>query len=220
MKILHISDTHGHHRELHRQKKIPLSDVIIHSGDVCDRGDDEQVKDFLNWFSELPHKHKILVPGNHDFYFEEKDFYVPANVHVLIGQGVELDGVKFWGSPFTVQEFSWAFQFFQHDQEVHWKEVPDDTNVLITHGGAYKGLDLDSMNLRTGDKYLKDRLAELANLQLHLHGHIHCAHGVQNVNRLTTVNSAIADEKYKPTQNPHLVILEDNTVMVKEVMGL
>lgn len=93
-------------------------------------------------------------------------------------------------------------------------------HISDIHGIAYKWLDLDSMNLRTGDKYLKDRLAELANLQLHLHGHIHVAHGVQKVNGLTTVNSAIADKKYKPIQNPHLVMLEENIVMVKEVMGL
>jgi predicted phosphodiesterase len=35
MKILHLSDTHGHHREL---KELPATDVLIHSGDMCFAG--------------------------------------------------------------------------------------------------------------------------------------------------------------------------------------
>lgn len=220
MKILHISDTHNHHRELQRQMKIPSADVIIHSGDVCFRGDDEQVTDFLDWFSKLPIKHKILVPGNHDFYFEGKCFETPEEIHVLIGRGIEIEGVKFWGSPFTVQEFAWAFQFFQHDQEVHWKTIPDDTNVVITHGGAYCGLDLDSQNLRTGDKFLSQRLKELKDIKLHLHGHIHAAHGVMRHGNLVTVNSSICDQKYKATQNPHIIEIKKDYVEVREALGL
>ena len=63
MKILHLSDTHGLHHQIH---DMPEADVIVHSGDISNNGTEEEVLDFLNWFIELPYQHKIFVTGNHD----------------------------------------------------------------------------------------------------------------------------------------------------------
>ena len=63
MKILHLSDTHGLHYQI---KDLPEADVIIHSGDISHNGAESEVLDFLNWYIELPYKHKIFITGNHD----------------------------------------------------------------------------------------------------------------------------------------------------------
>jgi 3',5'-cyclic AMP phosphodiesterase CpdA len=68
MKIICISDTHNKHRNL----DVPDGDVIVHAGDFSENGTKSETFNFLKWFSGLPHKHKILIAGNHDFYLEKK----------------------------------------------------------------------------------------------------------------------------------------------------
>ena len=42
-------------------KNLPEGDVIVHCGDFTVGGTEEEVLDFLNWFMELPCRHKIFV---------------------------------------------------------------------------------------------------------------------------------------------------------------
>lgn len=44
MKILFISDTHGQHRKL---KNLPQADMLIHAGDISQRGEDHEVEGFI-----------------------------------------------------------------------------------------------------------------------------------------------------------------------------
>ena len=57
MRFLHLSDTHGFHRQL---VDLPKADIIIHSGDMSMVGTGSEVLDFIEWFSELDYKYKIL----------------------------------------------------------------------------------------------------------------------------------------------------------------
>lgn len=66
MKFVIISDSHGQHAKLN----LPKGDAIIHAGDITQRGAENEVIDFLNWFTDLDFKYKIFIAGNHDFYFE------------------------------------------------------------------------------------------------------------------------------------------------------
>jgi len=56
MKIVFISDTHSRHYHV----DIPNGDMLIHAGDFSSRGTAHEVINFLNWFSNQPHKHKIF----------------------------------------------------------------------------------------------------------------------------------------------------------------
>ena len=67
-KIFAFSDTHGAHRELLVPEE---ADIIICAGDAVE--DDlkaGEYNDFIDWFSSLPAKWKIFVPGNHELSFE------------------------------------------------------------------------------------------------------------------------------------------------------
>ena len=68
MKIVCISDTHALHWDM--KHEIPDGDVLIHSGDSTNIGEISDVKDFNNFLGTLPHKHKIIISGNHDFCYE------------------------------------------------------------------------------------------------------------------------------------------------------
>ncbi len=68
MRLVCISDTHEKHEEL---GELPAGDVLIHAGDATLMGEEGRIREFIVWFAKQPHKHKILVPGNHDFYFEK-----------------------------------------------------------------------------------------------------------------------------------------------------
>ncbi|MFZ4726386.1 MAG: metallophosphoesterase family protein [Paludibacter sp.] len=96
-RIIAISDTHGRHREL----VIPPCDIIIHCGDVCTDGNEEQLKDFFVWYSSLPAKYRLFVSGNHDypFVFEPQDaiHLVPENVILLENRLITIAGIKFYG---------------------------------------------------------------------------------------------------------------------------
>lgn len=67
VRIVCISDTHGMHRRL----RIPPGDVLVHAGDITMGGEKAVMLDFDKWLGELPHKHKVVICGNHDLCFED-----------------------------------------------------------------------------------------------------------------------------------------------------
>ena len=66
LRFVAISDTHNKHADL----VVPPGDVLIHAGDVTWGGTLAEVEAFNAWLGTLPHKHKIVVAGNHDFAFD------------------------------------------------------------------------------------------------------------------------------------------------------
>lgn len=102
MKILHISDTHSHHRQL---QDLPAADVLVHSGDFTMAGTEAEVIDFMEWFCALPYKHKVFIAGNHDDCLFGADINgLPENCHYLYGNGVTIEGIKFFGIPMFVED--------------------------------------------------------------------------------------------------------------------
>jgi len=68
MRIVCISDTHSLHRRI---PEIPDGDVLIHAGDCLGAGTLDNVEDLNDWLGTLPHRHKIVIAGNHDWVFQE-----------------------------------------------------------------------------------------------------------------------------------------------------
>ena len=125
MKILHLSDTHGCHRRL---RDLPEADVAVHSGDFCMVGTEAEAIDFLNWFCDLPYRHKIFICGNHDDCLYGANIGgLDANVHYLCNSSTEIDGVKFYGVPMFTGDC------VTDRQSRNIARIPADTNVLVTH---------------------------------------------------------------------------------------
>src|SRR5690606_13340912 len=107
MKIVCISDTHNKHNFIN----IPSGDIIIHAGDFTEAGTKAETLNFLGWFASLPHTYKLLVAGNHDFYLDKDQAFIseiiPSNIHYLMDNGISINEVNFWGSPFTRGNGTW-----------------------------------------------------------------------------------------------------------------
>ena len=68
MKLVIISDSD----EKHRQIKLPEGDVLIHCGDMTNKGSLEKFIDFSSWMRDQDFKHKIIVFGNHEIGFSKE----------------------------------------------------------------------------------------------------------------------------------------------------
>lgn len=209
MRLVCISDTHGRHQTL----TLPAGDVLIHAGDCTSTGKMDETLEFLQWFSEVgDYAHRILVAGNHDFVFEDYPKKIsqalPSNIHYLQDSGVELGGLKFWGSPYTPFFNNWAFNCRGQAIEPHWDIIPPDVDVLITHGPPYEVLDtLLEDGQQVGCPFLK-RALERHPPKLHIFGHIHEEYGQVQTEQTHYVNASICNPDYRPVNAPVVVDLE------------
>ena len=192
MRILHLSDTHNCH---HRLRDFPEADVVVHSGDFCMVGTEQEAIDFMNWFCDLPYKNKIFICGNHDACLYGANIEgLDSNVHYLCNSGIEIEGIKFYGiSMFTEDCIS-------DRQNRNYSNIPIDTDVLITHSPAFGILDFDD-NIHYGSEELLTRLSAL-NLRAHLFGHIHANHGITTIGNTIFSNGAIMNTDYTHLLNP------------------
>ena len=74
LRFVCISDTHDSVEKGTQQLQVPDGDVLIHAGDFTTTGLMEQVQQFDDYLSTLPHPVKIVVAGNHDITFHSS-FY-------------------------------------------------------------------------------------------------------------------------------------------------
>jgi Icc-related predicted phosphoesterase len=194
LKIWHISDTHTFHDLL----KIPEGiDIVIFSGDCSNPRDpytnEPEVRRFIDWFGDLPIKHKIFVAGNHDSSIEKrlvkKVDFTDNDIHYLENETIDVDGIKIFGSPFTPTFGNWAFNKDRNKLEKMWRKAIDlDVSIIIVHGPPKGILDLsyDRKNLieSCGDKSLMNRVMEV-NPKFMMFGHIHNCKDIVNAGTRT-----------------------------------
>lgn len=214
MRIVCVSDTHNCNEAI----AVPDGDLIIHAGDATVNGTEAEVDAFIDWFSNLPHERKIFVAGNHDWLFERDELaskkLLSRGVIYLEDSITKVKGLKVYGSPWQPRFFDWAFNLNRGDELAEkWKLIPDDIDILITHGPPMGILDEVPRQWgieNTGCEELKRRVAEIAEhgrLKLHVFGHIHCGYGTHEEFGMKFVNASTCDEDYRPTQLPIVVDL-------------
>lgn len=201
MKIIAISDTHLFH------KNIPECDLLIHAGDACRGGAKSELKKFRAWFRSLPARHKVYVPGNHDKVMETargQDMFKEDDIHLLMGESVTTQGLKIWGSPVTPQFFDWSFMMPRGPKiAAHWAEIPDDTDILVTHGPPF-GIGDRVRGRHVGCIGLLNRVAQVGP-RVHIFGHIHEGAGVfyaDDIPGTMFINAAQVDGEYRPVLTP------------------
>ena len=200
MTILHLSDTHNCHIRL---QNLPEADVVVHSGDFCMVGTEQEALDFLNWFCDLPYKHKIFICGNHDECLYGANIEgLDSNVYFLCNSSIEIEGIKFYGIPMFLSDC------VTERQNQNYAKIPGDTDVLITHSPAYGILDFDD-NIHYGSEELLKKISNL-NLKAHLFGHIHAQHGITTLSNTIYSNGAIMNSQYTTLNPPN--ILEINNL--------
>lgn len=208
MRIVCVSDTHGRHTQV----TVPDGDVLVFAGDFMTDGRNVlEIIQFLRWLRSQPHKHKVVIAGNHDRLLEEAPGlfrpWLEKDCHYLQDTGCEIEGVKFWGSPYQPEFSNWAFNKERGlPIRQHWKLIPDDTDVLITHGPAHGILDQSGRGFEhLGCEELMDVIDNRLQLQLHVCGHIHGGYGRVTKRRTTFVNASVLNESYHLQNEPIIV---------------
>ena len=200
MKVWHFSDTHSQHSKLIIPDEI---DIAIFSGDCSNPRDiyqsEQEILNFLEWYSHVKIPYKIFVAGNHDVAIEKKlitnkqieskgliyleNSSIEINVNNT-GLDIPPTKIKIWGSPITPTfGYGWAFNRDRDKLNKLWQNIPDDTDIVVSHGPPKTILDL-SYNVGgelefCGCSALYKRML-VVQPQLCLFGHIHNNSGVIN----------------------------------------
>lgn len=224
MKVVLISDTHG----LHNSIRVPDGDVLIHAGDVSSSGTDSEVSAAVSWLGTLPHRHKIVIAGNHDLLFEQQPTRAAAllrsaAVTYLQDSGTSVDGLSIYGSPWQPEFMHWAFNAQRGQLAKYWQKIPLGLDILVTHGPPYGILDQrvspgmrrlapwEDEELFAGSNHVGDEellaAVDRAKPRVHVFGHIHRGYGTAHNQVTTFYNAAICDEDYAPTHAPWVIDL-------------
>ncbi len=204
LRIVCLSDTHGRHDEL----EVPAGDVLVHAGDFTMRGRGPEVRSFGEFLARQPHRHKVVVAGNHDFLFEDEPEHARAllgDVTYLCDSGVTVEGLSLWGSPWQPRFHDWAFNLDPGPAlAAKWARVPSGVDVLVTHTPPFGVLDVTSRGPAVGCEDLGRELARIGP-KLHVFGHIHEARGVVRRGETLHVNACNCNLQYRPAHAPIVV---------------
>lgn len=182
MKLSLLSDTHGYHARC----RVPDGDLLIFAGDYTGpaNGTRRQTYAFAKWLGSHPHKHKIAIAGNHDRFAERqpdktREIFASYGVTYLCDESVTISGVKVYGSPWTPRFYDWHFMLPRGGDALRakWDAIPEDTDVLVTHGPPFGVLDWNNLGESCGCELLLDRVREVRP-RLHVFGHIHEGRGM------------------------------------------
>jgi len=223
VRFVAISDTHGKHDML---KDIPYGDVLVHCGDFTMNGGQEVVDSFNKWLGKLPHKHKVVIAGNHDISFHEEFFRSTegrgrarkdsakddpkqikksfTNAIYLEDAEVVLEGVKIYGSPWQPEFCDWAFNLPRGAPiREKWEAIPEDTDVLLTHGPPLgRGDKVQPSGARAGCLDLLMEIQKRVKPQYNVFGHIHEGYGASSDGVTTFVNASSLDIGYHVDGRP------------------
>jgi predicted phosphodiesterase len=222
MKVTLISDTHTKHNQLNGD--LPGGDLLIHAGDFMNSGyNPSEAFVFFNWFDKIDnYDTKIFIAGNHDRWMEDKPEEARGiltgyktidylqDEWMIIGDGDPHDPntktAKVYGSPWQPEFYDWAFNLPRNGEELKakWKAIPEDTDILITHGPAQTYLDTAGAPYNTpllGCELLKERI-ELIRPKIHVCGHIHGSYGYYYNGHTHLFNASVLNERYSYANLP------------------
>jgi len=199
MRLVVTSDTHSLHDSI---GGLPDGDVLVHAGDFMNSGYDVQdILSFNRWLGDQPFRHRVVCAGNHDRYFEAAPQHARAlltNAIYLENAGVSLDNLSFWGSPYTPEFLNWAFMYPRGSSSRYWDLIPENLDVLITHGPPFGILDQTAPGkAHLGCEELRGAI-ERKRPRIHVFGHIHGSAGTFENEATRFINAAYLNELYKP----------------------
>ena len=236
MRITVLSDTHTRHG-LIPMEDLPGGNLLLHAGDIMNSGyNKNDIWDFCHWFQSLKqYEDKVFIAGNHDRMFQNHPedvkewldkfgdiIYLQDDDLVLYGDGPNGDlpenNIRIYGSPWQPEFYSWAFNLQRNSIELSgkWEAIPDNTDIVITHGPAFGTL--DTVTGRPWDNLGCELLAERIERfrpKIHVCGHIHSGYGYEFKNGTHFFNAAILNESYEYTQKPMTFDWDKETNTIK-----
>ena len=205
LRLVLLSDTHGYHNEV----VVPDGDVLIHAGDYSAQGTFRDLVAFNVWLGRQPHKHKLVISGNHDQYADTVNTEVVqefmSNATYLENTGAYIEGKTFWGSPITPQFGHWSFMKSRGNAiSMVWQMIPHQVDVLITHGPAQGILDKNANHELCGcydlGRYIREK-----QVGLHVFGHIHEGYGNKTLDNVQHINCSVLNDRYELVNKPVVI---------------
>lgn len=229
IRIAAMSDLHGYLPDLSKDK----FDVAVIAGDIVPTPLERNVdlsklwleQDFSGWAKDLPCKKVIICSGNHDFVFEKtlnakNNIRMSAKIEYLQDDSYTHKGFKFYGSPWTPWFYEWAFNLDYSDKhetnvdpnerqlEKIFSKIPEDTDILLTHGPPKGYKDLTPRGDHAGSRALL-RHVKRVQPYYHFFGHIHLDYQKERqwscLGKTIFVNVSVKDNKYKVVREPVIV---------------
>ena len=219
MKIIAISDLHGLLPKIDEK-----CDVLCICGDIIPLEIQTDVyksknwlkTDFIAWCNSIACEHILLIAGNHDLIFEQilhheiMDIFLGTKIHYLENDEVEIDGKRFYGTPYCHIFGNWAFMREDFHLKMIYDLIPENLDVLLIHDAPYGTSDicLQKTNWTTDNHIgcvpLRDAILEKTP-KLVLHGHLHSTnHNAELIEPSDTkvYNVSYVDEGYEPVYSP------------------
>ena len=213
MRITFISDTHTKHRQLN----LPGGDLLVHAGDLMNSGYlKHEITDFCKWFEAQDYDRCLFIAGNHDRLFET----LPEEVAEIVNEyGIHYlqdsqylygdfpdELVKIYGSPWQPEFYNWAFNLPRCGTELEktWEAIPEDTDILVTHGPPQDHLDVSGPPWNTphlGCELLRVRVDKIKP-KIHVFGHIHGSAGYKFYDGTHFINASVLNEGYSVVNRP------------------
>jgi Icc-related predicted phosphoesterase len=201
MKIVAIADVHN------QEPVLPEGDMLVIAGDLTGHGTITQMARFSAWLRKQPHRHKVVIAGNHDFCLqrwrekEESETMLGGDgIVYLRDQAVEIEGLKIYGTPWQPWFYDWAFNL-ERGAEIaaKWALIPEKLDLLISHGPPRGYGDRTNRGERVG---CEDLLAaiELKRPRFTVFGHIHEDPGYWDHQGLSLINCSIGERYSKPVE--------------------
>jgi len=180
------------------------------------QGEIGQVASFSEWLKAYPAREKIVIAGNHDLTFEPdfmrkhgRDPAVCARARAALegctyleDDVVDVLGYKIYGSPWQPEFCDWAFNLPRGEALAKvWSRIPDDTDILLTHGPAQGILDGCFNGVHAG---CTDLLAAVRkrHIPVVVCGHIHEAYGFLEDGSTLFINASTCTLRYRPEHPP------------------
>jgi predicted phosphohydrolase len=175
IRVVCVSDTHN------VRPQLP-------DGDITQSGSLEELRSQIEWLDSQPHRFKVVIAGNHDLCLDHSKMEVQDENN----EAVQIDWrsliyledssttlrfhggrtLKIYGSPWTPKHGNWAFQYSRIGPDPWKGSVPEDIDILLTHGPPKHHLDLGHL----GCSFLLQEIHAKTPL-LHVFGHIHAGYG-------------------------------------------
>lgn len=206
-KIAILSDTHGH-----ILPDLEPGDLLICAGDYTACNKKEQYFEFFDWIERQPFRKKIVVAGNHDLMMEAEDFKGPdgKEFDYLNESETTFKNLRIWGSPLSawfkgINPACTAFTRSEEELEASYAKIPNDIDIIISHGPAYLIHDLTVRKKFVGSPSLLgalDRIKPKLMVTAHIHenrGKFLYKHMGPNT---WCINASIMNERYEPIYQP------------------
>ncbi len=209
MRIAAVSDMHGH-----LKFSIKPSDLLLIAGDVCPAYKDKYLSlsrqydflwnEFYPWLLKQPVKQSVFIFGNHDWIGDTSVLNIPPipnNCHYIEDSEIIIDGAKIYGTPVQPCFRDWAFNRREPILQRHWDDIPEGTDILLTHCPPYGILDKTKRGVKIGSKSLLSRIKKIKP-KIVIFGHNHEGYGVDKVDDIICVNASILNERYRMSNSP------------------